>query len=276
MNPTDLQTLYRWLWPFQPDKRDYNSETENPMSDFANSIDVIRGGMPDLFWEALQAGHSRGVVETNNVLLSMINNYEFANTDSICDLSRCGIQIVGYGSGYSYLERDAKGNLTAPEESRQFVESLNTPLWAFWEFLWSPDVIPSKQCTPGKYEIGKLIDLAKWLTGMPIPRQMWDDPPLPEPETERQALGWMIAWTISATGNEALDHLNDEIMDNGYYTQWDAGELEGVVRLSEECDTLMDFIQNGCELYMAHQAAIQANIVAIMKGANCDACTWPF
>jgi hypothetical protein len=27
---------------------------------------------------------------------------------------------------------------------------------------------------------------------------------------------------------------------------------------------------------MAHQAAIQANIVAIMKGANCDACTWPF
>ena len=63
---------------------------------------------------------------------------------------------------------------------------------------------------------------------------------------------------------------------NGYCTEWNAGELEGVVRLSEECDTLMDFIQNGCELYMAHQAAIQANIVAIMKGANCDACTWPF
>ena len=276
MNPTDLQTLYRWLWPFQPDERDYNSESEDVLYNFTNSIDAIRGGMPDLFWEILQTGQNGSVVETNNVLLTVIGSYDFANTDSVSDLSHCGIQIVGYGTGFSYLERDAKGDLVAPEESRHFVEDLNIPLWQFWEFLWSPDILPSKQYVPGKYEIGKLIELANWLTSMSIPRHMWDDPPLPEPETERQALGWMIAWAISATGNEALDHLNDELMENGYNTEWNAGELEGVVKLSGECDTLMDFIRNGCDLYMAHQAAIHANIVAIMKGTNCDACTWPF
>ena len=276
MNQTNLQTLYHWLWPFQPDERDYNGETEDVIYNFTNSIDTVRGGMPDLFWEMLQSGHSRTAVETNNVLLSVIGSYDFANTDSVSDLSYCGIQIVGYGTGFAYLERDTEGKLVAPEESSHFIEELNTPLWQFWEFLWSSDVLPSKQYVPGKYEIGKLVELAHWLTGLPIPRHMWDDPPLPEPETERQALGWMIAWAISATGNESLDHLNDEIVENGYRTEWNADELDGAVRLSEECDTIMDFIKNGCDVYMTHQTAIHANIIAILEGATCDACTWPF
>ena len=86
----------------------------------------------------------------------------------------------------------------------------------------------------------------------------------------------MIAWAISETGNENLDYLTAEIVDNGYSTEWTAGELEGVVRLCEESDTIMDFIKNGCDVYMKHQAAIHANIIAILEGATCDACIWPF
>ena len=119
MNQTNLQTLYRWLWPFRPDERDYNSETEDVIYNFTNSIDAVRGGMPNIFWEMLQSGHSRTVVETNNVLLNVMAEYDFANTDSVSDLSHCGIQIVGYGTGFSYLERDAKGKLVADVYKRQ-------------------------------------------------------------------------------------------------------------------------------------------------------------
>ena len=276
MNPTHLQTLYDWLWPFRPDKRDYESEAESAIGAYSNSIDEVRGGMPDLFWEMLQSGHNRTAVETNNVLLGVMAEYGFANTDSVSDLSHCGIQIPGSGSGYAYVERDKKGNLFAPEDATQFIDALNVPLWQFWEFIYSPAVLRSNQHHPDRYEIGKLVELAKWLAGVPIPRHMWDDPPLPEPETERQALGWMIAWAISETGNENLDYLTAEIVDNGYSTEWTAGEIEGVVRLCEESDTIMDFIKNGCNVYMAHQAAIHANIIAILEGATCDACIWPF
>ena len=69
MNQTNLQTLYHWLWPFQPDKRDYDSDSEDVIYNFTSSIDAVRGGMPNIFWEMLQSGHSRTAVETNNCLL---------------------------------------------------------------------------------------------------------------------------------------------------------------------------------------------------------------
>lgn len=271
MKTNDLAKLYTWLWPFQPDYRDFQEPTENPYLVFDRVIYEMKKARPDVFMHMLHIAHEEGPEQANDELLTYIEPLENMMVDAVSQLY-AGIMLPGYSSGYKWVGRDDNGNLIFDEVEENFINQEHLePLANLWDFLWPP---PDKEIDSQKMKA--LLGLAQWLTEVPIPRKMWQGPPLPEPPTERHNLGWLLAWAVSETGYETLDYSSHDVAENGVYYEWDRHNITATFELLDETHAVADMILLGFDVYTNHQAAIHANIERVLKGEAYDACTWPF
>ena len=156
MNHNDLTMLYAWLWPFRPDDRDYMEALDDPQENFKDVIIEVAAARPDLFWTMLRTAHEEGTEQANDVLITFAEQFNFANPESVSQLAG-GIQLPGYASGYSRLDRDKNNDeLSLVDGEPAIIRDQNLSLlFELWNFL-----IPAPETEITTDNLKKLLDLA--------------------------------------------------------------------------------------------------------------------